>query len=170
MECPVCKTTGLAENLTTCPHCNSDLEAYQLTEKIEKTSRNRMLLGIIASILFMIVLFIWLFGYLLSESNTKEQLNAANEEINQLKIEQQKVKSENEQLKSENKNLQDQVKGSKAEMAQRQESYIVQPGETLFLIARKVYGNGFKYHDLAKANNIADPDNILEGQKLTIYY
>ncbi|MBC8489845.1 MAG: LysM peptidoglycan-binding domain-containing protein [Bacteroidetes bacterium] len=52
----------------------------------------------------------------------------------------------------------------------KEKIYIVNEGETLFSIAKKIYGNGFKYVDLAKDNNIQDPDIIVVGQKLTIYY
>ncbi|MBN2175517.1 MAG: LysM peptidoglycan-binding domain-containing protein [Bacteroidales bacterium] len=170
MECPVCKSTGIADNLTTCPNCSADLEAYHLTEKIEKTSRNRLWFGIASSVILVIIIIIWLFGCLLSGNGLKEQLKTANEEIDRLKIERQEMISENDRLKAENKKMKDQLSEINLTVAKKQEIYMVQPGETLFIIARKVYGNGFKYHDLAKANNISDPNIILEGQKLTIHY
>ena len=41
-------------------------------------------------------------------------------------------------------------------------------GDTLWAIAQKYYGNGNKYKDIAKANNISNPDIIHVGQKLLI--
>lgn len=41
-------------------------------------------------------------------------------------------------------------------------------GDTLWGIAQKYYGDGNKYKDIAKANNISNPDIIHAGQKLII--
>lgn len=41
-------------------------------------------------------------------------------------------------------------------------------GDTLWAIAQKYYGNGNKYKDIAKSNNISNPDIIHVGQKLLI--
>jgi GH25 family lysozyme M1 (1,4-beta-N-acetylmuramidase) len=46
--------------------------------------------------------------------------------------------------------------------------YIVKKGDTLWAIAQKYYGNGNKYTDIAKANNISNPNVISVGQKLLI--
>jgi nucleoid-associated protein YgaU len=41
-------------------------------------------------------------------------------------------------------------------------------GDTLWKLAKKYYGDGSKYPVIAKANNVANPNLILVGQKLTI--
>lgn len=46
--------------------------------------------------------------------------------------------------------------------------YTVKKGDTLWGIAKKYYGNGNRYPDIARANNIANPDIIHIGQKLLI--
>lgn len=46
--------------------------------------------------------------------------------------------------------------------------YTVQPGETLGSIAKRFYDNVLKYKDIAKANNITNPDNIKEGMELIL--
>ena len=46
--------------------------------------------------------------------------------------------------------------------------YTVQRGDTLWGIAKKFYGNGSKYPEIAKANNISNPDIIHTGQVLLI--
>lgn len=46
--------------------------------------------------------------------------------------------------------------------------YTVVKGDTLWGIAKKYYGNGSRYPEIAKANNIANPDIIYVGQKLLI--
>ncbi len=46
--------------------------------------------------------------------------------------------------------------------------YTVVRGDTLWGIAKKFYGNGSRYPEIAKANNISNPDIIHTGQKLLI--
>ena len=46
--------------------------------------------------------------------------------------------------------------------------YTVQKGDTLSDIAQRSYGDMNKYQDLAKGNNIANPDVINEGQRIKI--
>lgn len=46
--------------------------------------------------------------------------------------------------------------------------YTVVKGDTLWGIAQRMYGNGSRYPEIAKANNIANPDIIHVGQKLLI--
>lgn len=46
--------------------------------------------------------------------------------------------------------------------------HIVVRGDTLWGIAKRYYGNGNRYPEIAKANNISNPDIIHVGQKLLI--
>lgn len=46
--------------------------------------------------------------------------------------------------------------------------YTVVSGDTLWAIAQRFYGNGSRYSEIAKANNIANPNVIHVGQKLLI--
>lgn len=47
-------------------------------------------------------------------------------------------------------------------------TYTVQTDDNLWTIAEKNYKSGFNAYDIAKANNLTDPNVINEGQKLTI--
>ncbi|AXE25426.1 lectin [Streptomyces globosus] len=47
-------------------------------------------------------------------------------------------------------------------------TYTVEPGDTLWDIAERFYGDGNRYHDIAAASGIADPDLVDVGQVLTI--
>lgn len=51
---------------------------------------------------------------------------------------------------------------------QQYKYYKVVKGDTLWGIAKKMYGNGKKYPEIAKANNINNPDKISVGQTLLI--
>lgn len=47
-------------------------------------------------------------------------------------------------------------------------TYTVAEGESLWTIAEKQYGDGYKWTEIAKANNISDPDSIEKGQNLIL--
>lgn len=47
-------------------------------------------------------------------------------------------------------------------------SYVVKQGDTLWLIAKKITGDGSNYKAIAQKNNITNPDKIYVGQKLVI--
>lgn len=46
--------------------------------------------------------------------------------------------------------------------------YTVKAGDTLWMIAKRIYGDGSKFRQIATANNIKDPNLIYAGQKLVI--
>jgi nucleoid-associated protein YgaU len=46
--------------------------------------------------------------------------------------------------------------------------YTVQSGDTLWTIAEKQYQNGYKWSDIAKANNLTNPDIIEAGTVLKL--
>jgi nucleoid-associated protein YgaU len=48
------------------------------------------------------------------------------------------------------------------------QDYTVQPGDNLSKISKHFYGDANKYLEIAKANNLEDPDKIKVGQKLVI--
>jgi nucleoid-associated protein YgaU len=46
--------------------------------------------------------------------------------------------------------------------------YEVSEGETLWSIAEKEYGDGFKWETIARANNITDPTTLSKGARLVV--
>lgn len=46
--------------------------------------------------------------------------------------------------------------------------YTVKEGDTLFLIAQNYYKDGYKYTEIAKINNLTNPDALEKGQVLQI--
>ena len=49
-------------------------------------------------------------------------------------------------------------------------NYTVQPGDTLFGIAAREYGDGDLYPVIARMNHLANPDLIVVGQELLVPY
>lgn len=47
-------------------------------------------------------------------------------------------------------------------------TYTVQKGDDLWSIAVRAYGDGYKWVDIAKANNLENPDLVFSGNSLTI--
>lgn len=60
------------------------------------------------------------------------------------------------------------LSGSSNSSTSSQRYYTVVKGDTLWGIAKRYYGNGSRYPEIARANNIANPDIIHIGQKLLI--
>lgn len=52
--------------------------------------------------------------------------------------------------------------------AQGGKTYMVQNGETLWSIAEKTYNNGYKWVEIAKANNLQNPNEIEANQRLQL--
>lgn len=48
------------------------------------------------------------------------------------------------------------------------ETYTVAAGDSLWTISEKVYGTGYNWVDIREANDIENPNDIKEGQKLII--
>ena len=170
MECPVCHSSAITDETRTCPDCNADLEALQLTKKIEKTSKNRLNFGIIMAILTVIVIVGWIVSCMIDWESDKEPKVSEVEEFSDLRAELENARNSNTKLRVEIKELSEKLSNAEKAKVKKEKTHIVKEGETLFNIAKKVYGNGYKYNDLAKDNNISDPDKIVAGQKLIIYY
>ena len=171
MECPVCHSTALSNDTKICPDCHADLNAVLLTYKIERTEKQRLYFGLVASGLLVILIVVWLvLGISGNGSGRAKTKDMTVEEFSDIKTKLENSKNENMKLKVENDKLTARISAMETEKAPRQEIYSVKPGESLFTIARKLLGNGYKYKDIAKDNNIENPDKLVVGQQLIIKY
>jgi len=173
MNCPVCKSE-IVDDAKQCPQCKSDLEAYSLLGKV-KAGKNALMLFMI--LLPIIVGIAWL-SLSLNNPHKKEKdtLMIENEALKE-KIE--NFKAEIEDYKTTIANFQkareEQTSEIPAEPGQQTDqtdevtTYTVMPGDALWLIAKKHYGNALKYKKIAEDNNISDPNLIIVGQELKIY-
>ena len=171
MECPVCNTSGLPEDAKSCTNCGSDLEALQLTKTIKKSGKSRLIFGYIVSAFFLIILFIWILNCIFHwNDDVKTDTTSTDSEITTLNQQIDQEKKLNAQLQLKIKDLKTELNTKVQIEAKKEQQWTVKEGESLFQIARKVYGNGFNYGIIAKDNNIEDPNMIMVGQKLIIYY
>lgn len=170
MKCPVCQAPDLPDDQKQCAQCGSDLQAFHLTRKIEKSNKNRLGFGLAASLLFLALLVVWVFTGLPGQSANNELLPEDIVESAGLQEEVSQLQATNEELNKKLEQLNQQMATMVPKPPERSKEYVVRNGESLFGIARKVYGNGFRYEDLARDNGIKHPERIRTGQKLTIYY
>ncbi len=49
-----------------------------------------------------------------------------------------------------------------------EKNYTVKDGESLWDVAVNSYGDGYRWADIAKANNLDDPDSLSAGMKLIV--
>lgn len=169
MDCPVCNSSGISDESKKCPQCDADFEAFQLINKIEQSSKKRLLFGWIATILCFLLLVAFVV-FLINTPKADEVQEQDSMELSLLKSDLDKAQKHSEDLLNQNTELKVRLNKKAEESAKQEKVYIVESGETLFIIARKVLGNGYKYTDIAKDNNISNPDIITTGQKLVIYY
>lgn len=170
MDCPICKSTGLSEGTVTCPQCGTDLQALNLIKKSQKsytTQKKQKSLWILLTI-FMTLAFIisMLLPTIFGDYIAKDEHNALNEQYLTVQNDLEQAKLETEKLKKEI----DATKAEQQETKCEEITYTVQWGENLFSIASAVYGNGYQYTKIAADNSLANPDHILDGQKLVIRY
>jgi cell division protein FtsB len=165
MDCPVCKKTAIPDESRFCPSCQADLEIYPLIGQIEKKHRTRFWISLILGLLAIIFLAGWIITSV--SGNGKNRLESLRRELN-LKID--SLSLANVDLKAKNDEMSVKLAESPGAQARQQSTYTVKEGESLFIIARKIYGNGFKYDQIVADNKIADPDRIMPGQKLVIYH
>ena len=189
MKCPVCKQAEINEEATTCPDCNSDLEGLSHIKKIGEILNNqkKYLMGI-STVALIAVIFL---GFTLIKKNDVTPPPVSKEELNKLKTDNSELSGKLKELKGEFSTLESELEElkkkeaeevSEGELALEETSdaeelqsstseeiiHTVSDGETLYLIARKYYGNGYHYKKLASENGISDPNLIVIGQTLKI--
>ncbi|MCF8378285.1 MAG: LysM peptidoglycan-binding domain-containing protein [Bacteroidales bacterium] len=170
MNCPVCGKSGLTDDHKLCPECHSDLEAFHLTQSIEKAGKRRLNYGIVFTILFIAAIAMWFLKGTSGNADTEAIDPNVNTEISNENVAHEQTNAENVRLAKENQELKARLKTFAEQTKKREKTYVVKEGESLYSIARKVYGNGYRYVDLAKDNKIENPDQLITGQKLIIYY
>ncbi len=63
----------------------------------------------------------------------------------------------------------DETQGTQTKMsATTQKEYVIQPGDDLWSISEKFYNSGYNWVDIAKTNNLDNPDVLFAGNKLII--
>jgi len=171
MDCPICNFREITEPTMVCPRCNSDLEAILLTRKIGRKNMNLIVFGIIVSALAFVCLVFLIIGIINKGDMTKKsEITMTPEEVTALKGDIENIRAVNSELQITNTDLLSKLSAMEKANAKREQIYLVREGESLFNIARKILGNGYKYLDIARDNNITDPDKLLTGQKLIIFY
>lgn len=166
MNCPVCNS-GLSEGAMTCSSCNSDLESYSHIENLDtQVKKNIQVIRILGGLL---LLFIILCAWMLSKNpGVSVQKPANGDEIAKLKNENSQLQTAINELKKLMEEKDKQLQTTPAENKTSSAIHIVTNGESLWTIAVKELNDGNKYLQIAKDNNIQDPNKISTGMELKI--
>lgn len=195
MDCPVCKTSGIDDKASRCPNCGSDLTLFRYLENIRKNWKSKRYgINTLAIILLLFVIGVS-GGMVYWQDSIQSNKDFNTEEINKLRDEVERLENEKNNLmrtiielrsgsiegaESNNEGLETTADESTRQPNKQQSEppvaqdpaprwtiHIVKPGETLFSIARKEYGNGHKYKKIMKDNDIQN-SSIKIGQRLKI--
>lgn len=161
LNCPVCNKAGLPDYTkedVICPQCNSDLKAIRLLNTIANEDKSKNPIKFIY-ILSAIVAIALVFTVLFFNSNNKVQnLVSKNRKLTETVLIQTAF---NEELKS---TPTPKVDNSKHVIV----NYTVKRADNLYKISRFFYGDGNKYHQIVKDNNLEVPYILDVGQMLKI--
>lgn len=189
MNCPVCKNAQIEEGVSTCPQCNSDLEAFTHINNIDKQLSARKKGIIVLVIACLLVTTGWAINYFNKDNapivdegkkaavENNDQSEAIEQLTNSVEAKEQEIielKSRIEELESnggENENNaseQEEEVSISNEGSSGTQIHVVQKNESLWKIAEKLLGDGHKFKDIAEDNQISNPDLIAEGQEIKI--
>ncbi len=126
----------------------------QLKKILKKVKMNESLISMILGLMTVIIVGGLVVNYWKSNQVSIKWLQPHNED--QVKMEEQ---GETESKTEEN--------AAKAEATEKR-VYEVKRGDNLWKIAEEVYGSGYNWVDIAKANHLKNPGVLYQGQKLEL--
>lgn len=189
MNCPICKNAQIEEGVSTCPQCNSDLEAFTHINLINKQLSARKKGIIVLVIACLLVTTGWAINYFNTDKalvqdegkratvENNEQSEALEQLTNTVEAKEQEIielKSRIEELESNNSEIGNSASGQDEEVSISNDAssgtqiHVVQKNESLWQIAENLLGDGHKFRNIAEDNQISNPDLITEGQEIKI--
>jgi len=153
------------ENISVCPNCNSDLD---LLNNIKLVSKNNRTNKLILVLIFIALIISILFSFHISNKNKFNKNENNNVVFEQLKKKNDSLKIEIAYIKKLNTDTLKMTENKNPIKNEAIDEYVVQKNDNLWLIAQKIYGDGFKYKDIAIENKIEKPYEIMIGSKLLI--
>lgn len=165
MNCPICNYQGMAENSAICPECKSEIGLLNDINVISKTTKKNRTNFVLLFVLFICVIVIGLIvihkqkSHVTNVQQTVEKLTQENLSLKNTIADMQKCAPDQMGQSGDTLKKPDKV---------TQTEYTVQKNDNLWIIAQKLYGDGFMYKKIADDNNIKKPYMVLIGTKLTI--
>lgn len=165
--CPVCSKTGIPdfrnENVV-CPCCGTDLSIYRkisIAQKSLQTSGNNKKSRLLATITSIIAIASLIACFYMYHNNTPKS-----------EVDNKDLFAQINELKQENKSLSDSivVLNKKGQSIERR-TYTVVKGDCPWSISEKVFGDGRRYDELLRLNNMStsnDFNKVKVGETLYI--
>ncbi len=188
MNCPVCNTTELSEDTTSCPHCHSDLEVFRLivdaSDHRQKQKKIISALGLFAAVTAIGWASVGIFsGNTPPPAGEPVELSPVvaiqgesrpappdADLVLMLRKEIEGLKAENAALSSKKNTVSEKpaVKAAASQGTTTDLIHTVRNGDTFWIIAKKYYKDGRKYKQIAKDNNMTTKQKLQKGMKLKI--
>ncbi|MGC8865938.1 MAG: LysM peptidoglycan-binding domain-containing protein [Bacteroidales bacterium] len=158
MKCPVCGHELLEPLPRVCPHCGADLSLkVNVRNLCREVKRNYRLLLALVVVLFVVALI------LLLVRRPSPALQLA-QQSDSLPFYKQQVVLLRDSLSI----YRSKIASLATKPLHSEQEYIIQAGDNLWLIAEKLLGDGHKYPQIARDNQITDPSVIKVGQKIIV--
>lgn len=164
MNCPICQKAGISNEVKYCPQCNSDLSAFKLIDGIEneiKIKTNKILITAIVSMTIGGLLTYSILSFsskiVVSTESKYSQTIILPHEKDSLEIYKRRYVIIKEEI--------DSLKESKSFTTI---NYKVKSGDNLSTIAKMFFSDIKKAEEIARLNNISNPNLINVNQVLKI--
>lgn len=163
MNCPICQKAGISNEVKYCPQCNSDLSAFKLIDGIENEIKNRTKKNVITAITSLVI------GGLLTYSilSFSSKIVFTESKKSQSIISKHR-KDSIEIYKRRYDIIKDEIDSLKESKSLATINYKVKPGDNLSTIANMFFNDIKKAEEIARLNNIANPNLIKVNQVLKI--
>lgn len=166
---------------------NKSKRAYSLLEDIRNQMKRSQRLIMFLSIFLIIAVFIIVFSYISTDTTAQKAGNETDENKALIELRSQNkallekinaLEQANAELNKMIYDIEDEVLTERtddpymvtegSDLTSNPTEHIVKEGETLWEIAQKYLGDGNKYPDLAKKNQLENADFLKAGEVLTI--
>jgi len=175
MNCPICNYTEIKIDTQNCPNCSSDLSLINNIKQLSNnTNKNKNIFIFIFSILITIILILLFYVFNNSAKSNEADTPIAN---NYTETELIKKNTEtpsdkyvlNKDTVSElEKTTENNTINEGISVGHKEQTYIVQENDNLWMIAEKFYGDGYQFKKIAEDNKLKKPYALRVGKTLII--
>ena len=161
MDCPICQKKGIddfTKKEMSCPQCDADLSVYKLIHDLENSEETQGLFSLPRVVILVLIIAVSAFAFN-AEKNNSEKLNVSITELkSQLNAEQLRSRDLQYSIDVLNDSLR----------SPRFINYVIQKGDSPWIIAKRFYGNPLKFKVIQLDNNLDQNSKFHPGLTLKI--